>query len=171
MKKQTATREVIDRDADANRDPITGAPGAHPLGVGAGAAAGGVAGAALGAVAGPVGAAVGMVAGAVAGGLGGKGVAEVVNPTEEDAYWREEYWNRPYAEEETPYETYQPAYRTGYEGFTRYPGRRYEEVESDLQRDYESAGKSSLDWERAKYATRDAWHRVEDSRSGKPNRK
>ena len=28
---------------DANRDPITGAPGAHPVGVGLGTAAGGMA--------------------------------------------------------------------------------------------------------------------------------
>ena len=40
----------------ANLDPITGAPGAHPVGTGIGAAAGGVAaGAAVGSVAGPVG--------------------------------------------------------------------------------------------------------------------
>ena len=43
---------------DENRDPITGAPGAHPVGTGIGAAAGGVAaGAAAGTVAaGPIGA-------------------------------------------------------------------------------------------------------------------
>ena len=51
---------------DANRDPITGAPGAHPVGVGLGTAAGGMAaGAAAGAVGGPAGA----VAGAVVGGI------------------------------------------------------------------------------------------------------
>jgi hypothetical protein len=41
---------------DANRDPITGAPGSHPVGTGLGAAAGGMAaGAAAGSVAGPAG--------------------------------------------------------------------------------------------------------------------
>ena len=65
-----------------NRDPISGAPGAHPVGTGVGAAAGGIAaGAAAGSVAGPVGTVVGAAVGAVAGGLAGKGVAEKVDPT------------------------------------------------------------------------------------------
>ena len=65
-----------------NRDPITGEPGAHPVGTGVGAAAGGIAaGAAVGSVAGPVGTVVGAAVGAVAGGLAGKGVAEKVDPT------------------------------------------------------------------------------------------
>ena len=38
---------VRDRDADANRDPISGAPGAHPVGTGLGAAAGGMAASAM----------------------------------------------------------------------------------------------------------------------------
>jgi hypothetical protein len=151
-----------DRGNDANRDPITGAPGAHPVGSGVGAAAGGATGAAIGAAGGPVGAAVGLVAGAVVGGLAGKGVAEKIDPTIEDAYWRDEYVNRPYAKRDLPYESYQPAYRTGYEGYMRYQGKRYDEVEPDLQRDYETyRGDSDLDWNDAKHATRDAWHRVE----------
>ena len=71
------------RQAGTNLDPITGAPGAHPVGVGLGAAAGGIAaGAAAGTVAaGPVGTAVGAAVGAIAGGLGGKAVAEHFDPT------------------------------------------------------------------------------------------
>lgn len=66
----------------ANLDPLTGAPGAHPVGTGVGAAAGGIAaGAAAGSVAGPVGTVVGAAIGAVAGGMAGKGVAETVDPT------------------------------------------------------------------------------------------
>src|ERR1700674_930402 len=73
-------------EAGTNRDPITGAPGAHPLGVGLGAAAGGIAGgiaagAAGGTAAGPVGTVVGAAVGAIAGGLGGKAVAEHLDPT------------------------------------------------------------------------------------------
>ena len=52
---EVITRKVITNEEDQNRDPISGAPGAHPLGTGAGAASGGVAGAAVGlAVGGPV---------------------------------------------------------------------------------------------------------------------
>ena len=75
------------KEATTNADPITGAPGAHPVGVGLGAAAGGVAGgiaagAAVGTVAaGPVGTVVGAAVGAIAGGLGGKAVAEHFDPT------------------------------------------------------------------------------------------
>ena len=70
------------RTGAPHRDPITGTPGAHPVGTGLGAAAGGIAaGAAVGTVAGPVGTVVGAAAGAVAGGLAGKGVAETVDPT------------------------------------------------------------------------------------------
>src|SRR3954470_6269521 len=90
---------------DANRDPISGAPGAHPVGVGVGAAAGGAGtGAAVGTVAGPVGTAVGAAVGAVVGGLMGKGVAEGINPTVEDAYWRETYTTRSYYEQGRTYD-------------------------------------------------------------------
>ena len=69
-------------DSSENRDPISGTPGAHPVGTGVGAAAGGIAaGAAAGSVAGPVGTVVGAAVGAVAGGLAGKGVAEKVDST------------------------------------------------------------------------------------------
>src|SRR5687768_12472056 len=94
----------------ANRDPISGAPGSHPVGTGLGAAGGGVAGAAIGSFAGPIGTAVGATIGAVAGGLGGKAAGEVANPTVEDAYWAENFKNRPYATGAT-YDVYRPAYR------------------------------------------------------------
>ena len=66
----------------AKLDPITGEPGAHPVGTGVGAAAGGIAaGAEAGSVAGPVGTVFGAAVGAVAGRLVGKGVAEKIDPT------------------------------------------------------------------------------------------
>ena len=155
---------------DANRDPITGAPGAHPIGTGVGAAAGGAAaGAAIGTVAGPIGTAVGMALGAVVGGLAGKGVAEKIDPTIEDAYWRENYSKRGYVEKGAVYDAYAPAYRTGYEGRSLYAGKRYEDVESNLKSDYEKAkGTSGLAWEKAQPATKDAWHRI-DQGVGNPD--
>jgi hypothetical protein len=147
---------------DENRDPITGAPGAHPIGVAAGAAAGGATGAAVGAVAGPAGAVVGAAVGAVAGGLAGKGVAEAIDPTREDAYWRDNYRSRPYYDASTPYDAYQPAYRYGWESRAKYPARKFEDVETDLERGWDRAkGKSQLAWDRAKHATRDAWQRLD----------
>jgi uncharacterized protein (TIGR02271 family) len=89
-------KENRGKDA-ANRDPITGSPGSHPVGTGVGAAAGGVAGAAAGAGvgaaagtagAGPIGTAVGAVAGALIGGVAGHGAAEGLNPTNAPAEGR-----------------------------------------------------------------------------------
>jgi hypothetical protein len=152
---------------DANRDPLTGAPGAHPLGTGAGAAAGGAAGAAAGAAAaGPPGAVVGAAIGAVVGGLAGKGAAEAVNPTVENAYWKENYVSRPYVSGE-PYDVYQPAYQHGWESYGRYQGRDFDEAEEDVRRDWETNPHAKhLPWERAREATRDAWHRVERALPG-----
>jgi hypothetical protein len=152
---------------DLNRDPLSGTPGAHPVGVGVGAAGGAAAGAVIGAVGGPVGAAVGAAVGAVAGGLAGKGVAEAIDPTAEDKYWEANYSSSPYVTRGTDYKAYQPAYRYGWESFQRYPGRKFNEIESDLQRGWDQhRGDSSQTWEQAKAATRDAWHRVERALPG-----
>jgi hypothetical protein len=152
-------------DPQANRDPLTGAPGAHPVGTGLGAAVGGAAaGAATGTVAGPVGTLVGAAVGAVVGGLAGKSVAESIDPTREDAYWRDNYSSRPYVDRSVSYDDYGPAYGYGVSSYSQYAGRRFEDVESDLGRGWDRArGKSSLTWERAKDATRDAWNRVSDT--------
>jgi len=162
--------DVTKTTPDANRDPITGEPGSHPVGAGLGAAAAGAAaGAAGGAVAGPVGMAVGAVIGGVAGGLAGKGIAESIDPTTEDSYWRENHASRPYANANQSYDDYGPAYRYGWESRTKHAGKNYNEVESDLERGWDTAkAKSSLTWEHAKHATRDAWDRVENTVSGTP---
>ena len=148
------------RKGDANRDPISGAPGAHPVGTGVGAAGGAAAGAAIGAVGGPVGALVGGAIGAVAGGLAGKGAAEAINPTVEDAYWRENYSTRPYATADRGYEYYQPAYRYGWESRAKFSGKNFDDVAPDLQKNWTSArGSSKMEWSEARSAISDAWHR------------
>jgi hypothetical protein len=159
----------IKRDEpDANRDPITKEPGSHPVGTGAGASGGALAGAAIGgAVGGPVGAAVGGAAGAVAGGLGGHEVAEKINPTVEDQYWRENFQSRPYVRDNATYDDFRPAYRYGWESATRFRDRKFDDVETDLARDWETRrGDSRLDWDDARDAARDAWHRVERALPG-----
>src|ERR1039458_3820265 len=144
---KTETTKVL----HANRDPLSGALGAHPVGTGVGAVTGGAA----------AGAAIGCA-------LSGKAVAESMDPTVEDAYWRTTYISRSYVDKASPYDIYQPAYRVGYEGYGRYTGKRYEEVEIDLQRDYEKTrSKLGLEWNKAKHATRDAWLRLEHRRKQK----
>jgi hypothetical protein len=163
-------RQDVDRtlatnpnDDPANRDPISGQSGSHPVGTGIGAAAVGAAATAIGAVGGPVGAVVGAVVGSVVGGLVGKNAAERVNPTQEEEYWRTNYVSRPYIQNERTYDDYQSAYRSGYEGFRQYAaqGKTYEEVEPNLQREYELSSQSALTWEEARYASRDAWDRLD----------
>lgn len=152
-----------DQQTDANLDPISGETGSHPVGTGVGAAGAGTAATVIGGVVGgPVGAVVGAVIGSVVGGLAGKNVAEQANPTFEDNDWQETYTSSSYAEQDKTYEDYQPAYRTGYEGYDRYghSGRTYSEVETDLQRDYQANQTGSLPWEQARHAVKDAWDRA-----------
>jgi hypothetical protein len=155
-----------------NRDPITGAPGSHPVGVGVGAASGGAAGAAIGmAGGGPIGAAVGATIGALAGGMAGKGVAEAIDPTAEEAYWRDRYQSEPYYDRGLTYDDYAPAYRTGYLGRGAYADYDFEKAQSELERDYErERGTSRLDWDRAKDASRAAWNRVDHNASEEATR-
>ncbi|MGP1384828.1 MAG: hypothetical protein ACTS2F_14780 [Thainema sp.] len=155
---------------DANPDPITGQPGAHPVGTGVGAASVGAVGTAIGAVVGgPVGAVAGAFIGSIAGGLAGKGVAEQLDPTVEDEYWRNNYRSRSYVDSDYDYDRdYSHAYRTGYEGYSNYTGRglNYSQAEPHLREDYEkrrNSNKSSLAWDKAKYATQDAWNRAQGS--------
>lgn len=159
MANDTTRRDV---EGTPNRDPISGEPGAHPVGVGVGAAGAGAAGAAIGSVAGPAGTVIGAIVGAVAGGLAGKGVAEAVDPTAEDAYWRDNYKTRPYAQPDSAYDEYAPAYRYGWESRSQYADRTFDEVEPDLARNWSSdPSRSRLSWDRARPATRDAWERIE----------
>jgi hypothetical protein len=148
-------------EAKLHRDPITGTPGAHPLGTGAGAASGALAGAAAGAaVAGPPGALVGGAIGAVAGGLIGKGAAESVNPTVEEAFWKTAYVEEPYYVEGKAYEYYAPAYRIGWEGRARFPGRQFDDVEAELRKDYDRfVSDGAPDWQIGRQAARSAWNR------------
>ena len=146
---------------DANRDPFTGEPGAHPVGTGVGAVMGGAAaGAAAGALGGPVGAAIGGVAGAVAGGLAGKAAAEAVNPTQEDAYWREAYQREPYYVGGRTYDHYRPAYELGWSSVGRFDGD-FDAIEPRLADDWRARhAAGGLAWDEVRPATRAAWERA-----------
>jgi uncharacterized protein (TIGR02284 family) len=150
-------------DRDTNRDPITDEPGSHPIGTGIGAAGGAVAGAAAGSVAGPVGAAVGGVVGAVVGGLAGTAAGEAVNPTAEEAFWRDNYDKEPYYEKGRSYDDYAPAYRLGLSGRQRYEQDRWTSVAPRLASEWDSSrGNSSLNWDRAQPASQAAWTRADE---------
>jgi hypothetical protein len=109
--------------------------------------------------------------GGVAGGLAGKAVAEQIDPTVEDAYWREKHPAQPYADSAYSYDRdYAPAYRLGYQGYANRPGK-WEDAEYDLEREWEEfKADSRLNWEKAKAATRAGWHKVERALPGDADR-
>lgn len=166
LKLSDAEKQAAENEPEKqheHRDPLTGSPGAHPVGTGIGAAGAGAAGAAIGAVVGPVGALAGAALGAVVGGLIGKGVAEGIDPTEESAFWRESYKLRPYYDQGFSYESdYEPAYKFGWETRKKYHDKKFEEVEPELKENWQQAKtKSRLDWDNARQPVRDAWERIE----------
>jgi hypothetical protein len=163
---QPKEKSMNDRKRDLTNDkdrPVAKAgTGAVAGGVLGGVAGGAAAGAAAGGMTGPVGAAVGAAVGAVAGAVAGKTMR--ADPAVEDAYWRDNYSTRPYVTGDSSYDDYSPAYRYGWDSYSRYPDRSFDEVEPELGRDWPNArGQSSLEWERAKHASRDAWHRMSNA--------
>jgi hypothetical protein len=100
--------------------------------------------------------------GGVAGGYAGKAVAEAIDPTVEEAYWRENYRNRPYYDTDLEYDEYAPAYRYGWEARGRYHDRTWDDIEPELESGWSSARSSStLGWAEAREASRDAWNRID----------
>ncbi len=150
---------------DLNRDPITGEPGSHPIGTSLGTAGGAVAGMAIGSALGPIGtvggALIGTVVGGLAGAWAGGSIAEVIDPTAEDAYWNENYASRPYVEKGASYDTYRPAYQYGYQARAQHMDKSFEDVDSDLSGNWDQSRKdSSLSWDKARPAVRDAFDRT-----------
>ena len=166
--QEKSQREANKNNPAMNPDPITGEAGSHPVGTGTGAAGGAAAGAAIGtAVGGPVGTLVGGAAGAVVGGLAGHGIAEKIDPTAEESYWRTEFHNRPYSKKGS-YNAYLPAYRYGWESYSTMSDRGWDNAESELGKRWpESRGSSTLEWSDAREATRDAWNRMDQNYRGK----
>ncbi len=149
---------------DLNRDPITGAAGSHPVGVGVGGIAGGAAAGALaGTFFGPIGTLVGATVGVIAGAAAGKGVAERIDPTGETEYWREEYKSRPYVDGSRDFDReYAAAYGYGLQARENHAGRTWDDTEAELEREWEkSRGTSTLAWNEAREAVRDSWDRVD----------
>jgi len=111
--------------------------------------------------AGPVGAVVGAVAGGVAGGYAGKGVGELIDPTLEDQ-WFTEYHRTHHADLKTTVATdrIRPAYRYGIESGSRYQGKRFDQVETNLRADFEKNKVCALSWDQARGAVRDAFDRT-----------
>jgi hypothetical protein len=143
-----------------NPDPITDAPGSHPIETGIGAVVGGAAsGAAVGAVGGPLGAVAGaIVGGAVAGGLAGKGVGELIDPTTEDN-WIRDYFKDSHQPSEADLAAQREAFRYGLQSRSRYPNARFHSVEDDLRREWEERGDTQR-WPRVFESVRAGFERT-----------
>jgi hypothetical protein len=95
--------------------------------------------------------------------VAGRGVGKAIDPAGEDAYWRDNFSSRPYVGTRS-YDDYGPAYRYGVDSYSRYQGRTFDDVERDLSRGWNTArGSSSLEWDNARHATRDAWNRLSNT--------
>ena len=91
----------------------------------------------------------------------GSPVGAVVNPADEDAYWRNSYQTQAGYTPGYTYDDYAPAYALGYNGKSRYPGS-YDQNETYLADEWNTTkGNSRLSWDQAKSASRAAWHKVE----------
>jgi hypothetical protein len=140
---------------ERNADPITNAAGSHPIETGIGAAlAGAASGMAMGTVAGPVAAAVGVAVGAVAGGYAGKGIGEMIDPTTDDNWLRDNFKSRPYVAKGDRYEDFHPAYRYGALAEAKYGDAGIDLMDAQLQCDWEASK------ENTKGAVKDAYDRT-----------
>ena len=111
------------------------------------------------AVAGAVGTATGLAAGAAAA-LTGNKEPRKVDPVIEESHWREHFAAEPYYDATYAFEDYLPAWRTGWEGVGKYPGKSFEQAERDLQSDFHwNRGRSRLLWAQARDAVRAGFER------------
>ncbi|MEJ0009664.1 MAG: hypothetical protein WDN72_03535 [Alphaproteobacteria bacterium] len=130
-------------------------------GVAAGIAAGAATGAAVSGPAAPVGAVIGAAIGGALGGKAGEAIAREINPTVEEQYWQGVFDTRDYVSPDADFETYRPAYRYGIDSYVEYQGRDFSEIEPELRSNWsERRGNSTLEWDDAREATREAYGRL-----------
>lgn len=165
-KNEDKTREAKIREAQTPEEREREGPlGKHTAGTAAGGVAGAVvAGAAAGSLAGPPGALIGAAVGAAVGGIAGKLAADAIDLETEDTFWRRNWSDRSYVAGGTTYDQdWGPAYRYGVDSFMRAPERHFREMETELAAGWpEYRGDSRLDWDRARFASLDAWQRARD---------
>ena len=73
----------------------------------------------------------------------------LMNPNEEEKHWREHHEKQPFVKPDQTYEHWAPAYRTGYEGAHKNPGKNFSEMETDLEAEY-SKQRPIMPWDEAK---------------------
>ena len=168
---QTAYDDYVKQDErkSINDGKVTSSSSSHPIGttlgtiggIAAGVSGAIVAGAAVGSAAGPIGAAVGAIIGGGIGAGVGHEIAAEIDPKAEDLFWRNNFKTRPYVNEDSDFANYHPAYLYGVDSYLRYPDSTFDEMEPRLEDAWHNhSGNSTLGWNEAKHATRDAYERV-----------
>ena len=129
----------LERAKDAALGPHDGQPTVADLvGEAAGGISGVLAGAAIGSLAGPLGTVIGGIAGAAGGWWSGRAISEAVERLTEDdeTYYRKHYQSSREKPADRSFDEARPAYQLGHIAGLNpdYKGRRFEEIEADLQR-------------------------------------
>lgn len=165
-------RESVAADDQGPRSDDVGlnAAGSHPAGA---SLSGAMAGAGAGIASAPAGGAVmdsavvsagtllGAAVGALSGGRVDKAVSDAVDAVADEAYWRENFASRDYAARAN-YESFRPAYRLAANRFARDSSKTFEDVEPSLALDWTDRHMdSTLAWDDARPAARDAWERLQ----------
>ena len=86
-------------------------------------------------------------------------------------HFRNNYQTASYYNKERDWNDYEPAYQYGYNQYGQREGQRFEDVENDLERGWETTkANSRLAWGEAKEAVRDGWHHIERAMPGDADR-
>jgi hypothetical protein len=81
--------------------------------------------------------------------------------TKAEAHWREHHPKQPYADEKHTFEHWESAYRTGHEAVSKYPGKKFEEIEDEVARGYGKAHPgAALPWDTVRPAVKAEWDRL-----------
>jgi hypothetical protein len=168
MSKPDAKKNVLEEEEKSQEEiesgeRVSGEPESNLAAVGGGGIAGAAAGATIGtAVGGPIGGALGAAIGGIAGGVAGDQIQDNLDPKLEEVYWEENFRTRPYYKAGDTYQTYLPSYRFGWESASRreYGNRSFEELETDLEKDWKTHHSASGDWASVKDRVRDAFERI-----------
>jgi len=85
---------------------------------------------------------------------------------DESNYWRNQYTSRPYYNSTTSFSSYEPAYQYGFNTYNQNPNKRYDELDQlQLRSQWEAnRGTSTLTWDQAQAASRDAYERMYQNR-------
>ena len=145
------------------------------VGESVGGLSGAATGAALGSLGGPIGTIIGGIAGAATGWWTGRAVSEAASSFDNDEdYYRTQHSSRTNAtsgssSSASSYDTVRPAYQLGHVAGMNpdYQGRRFEDVEPDLRRGYDSyagSNKGAASWNDVRGHAADAFNRGQEQR-------